>query len=878
MIYEFIDTQGTFIVKNPQQFSYLYFPLTNKEGSLLSSISPNLAGDIKKDNHRFLTPPAGIEDIKNNFLCRRDFFIKVSPGGDILRLSEPLKDTLEAGLLYHKLIKENNMLHIEILNFIPFDLDAEVMWIKIKSKSKYPIEITPTSFIPLYGRGEANLRDHRHVTSLLNRIEIAKFGITLKPTMIFDEKGHKENKTLYFALGYQDNHIPPSGQFPTLLSFCGESSGLVKPAAVCRDLKPFTKKLGSFDGKEACAAFRFRNTVLKKGEEINYILIMGICQDSNYINYVFRKLSSPKKVGNYFERTKKFWRGYLSSLKFDFKDKNFNNWLLWVNLQPTLRKLFGCSFLPHFDYGKGGRGFRDLWQDILNLISRDENDIDKLIANNFKAIRIDGSNATIITKEGDFISDRNKIARVWTDHGAWPLLSINLYLQRTGNFNVLFKNIPYFRDHQLKRAKETDINFQDKNHLLKTKDNKIYLGSVLEHLLAENLVQFFNVGEHNILNLENGDWNDGLDLAPQKGECVPFYCMYAYNLKTLAEILEKIKKKKKYIEILKELTILLGRPKKSIDYRSSKQKREILEEYLEKTKHIVSGKKVKVKLEILIDDLKKKAAWIFNYTREKEWLKDGFFNGYYDNRGKRVEGKTRGRIRMLLQSQVFPIMSGTATDSQIKKMWQSITRYLKDKNLGGYRLNTDFKTLYLDLGRAFGFSYGDKENGAFFNHMIIMLGFALYERGFTEEGFEVLSSIYKMAASPSSKIYPMIPEYFNSEGRGLYFYLTGSASWYIHTLFRETLGIKFSYGNLIIQPKLTKDNFFKDTIEVNFRFLGRDVRVIFKKLRESKIYSIEKASLNNTLLKLKDKTARIERKIIASLPPHKKCVIKVYLT
>ena len=52
MIYRFIDNQGTFRVKDPHKYN-LYFPLTNQDGSLLSSISPNLSGDIKKDNEHF---------------------------------------------------------------------------------------------------------------------------------------------------------------------------------------------------------------------------------------------------------------------------------------------------------------------------------------------------------------------------------------------------------------------------------------------------------------------------------------------------------------------------------------------------------------------------------------------------------------------------------------------------------------------------------------------------------------------------------------------------------------------------------------------------------------------------------------------------------
>ncbi|MBU2473170.1 MAG: hypothetical protein KKG91_00300, partial [Candidatus Omnitrophica bacterium] len=75
---------------------------------------------------------------------------------------------------------------------------------------------------------------------------------------------------------------------------------------------------------------------------------------------------------------------------------------------------------------------------------------------------------------------------------------------------------------------------------------------------------------------------------------------------------------------------------------------------------------------------------------------------------------------------------------------------------------------------------------AFFNHMVVMLGFALCQRGFIREGREVLASIYKMATAKSAKIYPGIPEYFDLSGKGLYLYLTGSASWYIYALLEGT--------------------------------------------------------------------------------------------
>lgn len=292
MIYKFIDDKGTFVVENPHKYD-LYLPLANRDGTLLSSISPNLGGDIKRDNDHFLTPPASIEDVKHNLLCRRDFFVRTDKG--IIRLSHSYNDILEAGFLYQKVIKKTGALHIEIINFIPHDMAVEVMHVKAVNKGNKGINITPTSFIPLYGRPESNLRDHRHVSALLNHVELDKYGIILKPTMIFDERRHRINPTHYFVLGYEDGKKPPVGQFPTLGRFCGEGD-LISPDAVEKNLKPFDKKLAEFDGKEACGAFRFRERKLKPGEQADYFLIMGMDEDRRRINSTFFKLNSPAKV------------------------------------------------------------------------------------------------------------------------------------------------------------------------------------------------------------------------------------------------------------------------------------------------------------------------------------------------------------------------------------------------------------------------------------------------------------------------------------------------------------------------------------------------------------------------------------------------------
>lgn len=196
----------------------------------------------------------------------------------------------------------------------------------------------------------------------------------------------------------------------------------------------------------------------------------------------------------------------------------------------------------------------------------------------------------------------------------------------------------------------------------------------------------------------------------------------------------------------------------------------------------ISGETKDVAIADIVNHLKGKARWIFDHIRRQEIVtvkdqeKNCWFNGYYDNQGKRVEGNVDGRVRMTLTGQVFSVMSGLASKEEVNDVVASVDHFLKDKTMGGYRLNTDFGLRhYLDLGRAFGFAYGTKENGAFFSHMNVMYAYALYKRGFVHQGYEVLHSIYRMASDPvRAKIYPGIPEYFDSEGRGMYHYM-GSA-------------------------------------------------------------------------------------------------------
>jgi len=103
---------------------------------------------------------------------------------------------------------------------------------------------------------------------------------------------------------------------------------------------------------------------------------------------------------------------------------------------------------------------------------------------------------------------------------------------------------------------------------------------------------------------------------------------------------------------------------------------------------------VAVSLHDLSADLAAKADWLYARIRRREWLQQseelGWFNGYYDEEGRRLEGDHAGGVRMTLAGQVFALMGAIATDEQARQIVRSVDRYLHDPSVGGPRLDTDF--------------------------------------------------------------------------------------------------------------------------------------------------------------------------------------------
>lgn len=886
---QFTDNNGSFSVEHPENTSYLYFPLASEKG-LKSCVTPILGGDSKLDQETFLLEPVSSENLHSN-RATRNFWLK-SDDGRITSITgasdeqesrkftpDQEKCILHAGFMWHCLERTSSApaLKLRIVSFVPWNNNVEIMHIAIQNQAEKVQNLTPYAAIPIYGRSADNLRDHRNVTSMLHRIETEANGITVCPTMSFDERGHRKNHTVYYVYGFSSLGQKPERFYPTVEEFIGEGGSYTHPRAVYESFNGVPCGT-SVAGKEAIGAFAFPEISLDPGQGIQYAILLGADTDRDEIRKIYEEYSSVEKIQAALDETIRYWAEKVN-VTFHTGNPDQDMFMKWVCFQPYLRRIYGCSFLPHHDYGRGGRGWRDLWQDCLSLLLMDPQNVGKMIENNYGGVRIDGTNATIIGNgEGNFIADRNNITRVWMDHALWPLITTQLYIEQTGDIDILNRKVPYFKDAQTERGRLRDqLWSSEQGNKQMTQADVIYKGSILEHLLIQQLSAFYEIGEHNIYRLRDADWNDALDMAPDRGESVAFTCAYAGNLRNLARMIRLLEaySGQSETELLYEIQILLGHDRALYD--SISRKSEILHKYVKSCRHTISGQRFLISYASLASDLELKAEWLTEHIRNQEWIcgqeNEGWFNSYYDNHGQAVErySKKPGDVRMMLTGQVFAIMGQVASPQQIRQIVTSADRYLYRKDIGGYRLNTDFQELKFDMGRMFGFAYGEKENGAVFSHMTVMFAYALYQRGFAREGWKALRTLADTALDfDTSHIYPGIPEYFRSDGRGMYHYLTGAASWFMLTMITQVFGVRGEAGNLLMEPKLTAEQFDETgTASVQLTFAGKEFTVTYinSEHKEYGNYITGSATCNQEYLKIDSPNyIMLSRETIIALP------------
>jgi cellobiose phosphorylase len=796
-----------------------YMPLFNLKG-LKSSISPFFAGDLKLDQHHYALEPTTEVDLyhptfSRNIVFQIDDQMYFLNGQTQKQQADEI--TYETDLLYQKVTRKNEIYEMITTSYIPTDETAELHEIILTNRSNQVQKIKVTTATPIYARSADNLRDHRHVTSLLNQIKVVENAILVDPTLSFDERGHTINHTTYSLLSTSPD-LKVAGYIPVLDDYMNGGS-LHFP----RGLNQLVQAGTTSNGYEAIGAIAYQEKMLNPNETITLYMAIGIHSNQKEAVAVLNLLNQ-KSFHEGLNNAHQFFLNYVSKLAFSFESSETSNQLSWVVLQPMLRRYFGNSYLPHHDYGHGGRGWRDLWQDLLSLIMMNDASVKDLLLNNFQGVRIDGSNATIIgDKPGEFKADRNMITRVWSDHGAWPLLTTKMYIDETGDIEFLLLKQYYFKDQFTHYTKKTRIHTG--YYIEFSEHQEPYQGTILEHLLLQNLVGYHNIGKNGYTRLEDADWNDGLDMAHDLGETIAFTHMYASNLLTLSKLISSLQEHQ--IEVFEEL-LQLFKPKANI------------QNYFDSVKDF-KGKYVFVDRDILSKELAMLAQERIEFLN-KNAFKENVYQSYIDNDGK--DPDHHGTLS--LTGQTMALLSQTPSLSQAKQVAKTTKDLLFEKEVGGYHLNSNYHQILTNMGRAYGFAYGHKENGAIFSHMVMMYAYGLYQYNLVSFGREALMTLLKRAQDKESKVPLGIPEYFTDRGIGKYLYLTGSAAWLLKLLRTEIFGIQFNQGELFLEPKLSKDDFINGVASIDTYLHERLTKISYfnPKQLDYNQYTIKQITIN----------------------------------
>lgn len=247
MGYSFLDEQGTFSLDMPENYSYQYFPTAGEQG-IKSVLTPNFGGDSKRNQNEFLLEPVSVENLHNN-RSTRNFWCRIEGVGSwsvtgASAGAEQDKFTarqdvskMTAGFMWMSVTRRLAKCQIDakVDSFVPVEHDVEIMRVTLTNCGQEEVTLTPVVAVPIYGRSADNIRDHRHVTSLLHRIRTREEGVVVRPTLSFDERGHRINEVNYFVCGVTGDGKAPEAFFPTVEDLIGEGGSFTAPRAVLAD-------------------------------------------------------------------------------------------------------------------------------------------------------------------------------------------------------------------------------------------------------------------------------------------------------------------------------------------------------------------------------------------------------------------------------------------------------------------------------------------------------------------------------------------------------------------------------------------------------------------------------------------------------------------
>ena len=383
----------------------------------------------------------------------------------------------------------------------------------------------------------------------------------------------------------------------------------------------------------------------------------------------------------------------------------------------------------------GATGFRDQLQDCLAFLISDPERVRRQIL----------ESAAHQYEEGDaqhwwhppHIGVRTRIS----DDRLWLVYLTERYLEVTGDFAVLDEMIPFLSsaplcDEEISRYEIPAIGES---------------APLREHLLRAIRVSCER-GEHGLLKIGSGDWNDGLDRVGVKGRGESVWLtMFAYRV-----IMD------------------------AIPCFAEGVRRELVD--------------ISASLAEALSPLQKDGRYPLAFTDDGEWL------GYRDT----------VKCTIALNPQTWSLLSGAVPLSEARRALEG-AKELVDEQARIVKLSSPPFDKRANYGYISAYPKGVRENGGQYTHAAVWYLKALLEIGEKEEAYRILTMLNPILRCESregterykGEPYVLAGDIYGCDpyrGRVGWTWYTGSAGWLKYTLTEDFFGIKKRGEKLYVKP------------------------------------------------------------------------------
>lgn len=279
--------------------------------------------------------------------------------------------------------------------------------------------------------------------------------------------------------------------------------------------------------------------------------------------------------------------------------------------------------------------------------------------------------------------------------------------------------------------------------------------TILQHLYAAINYVLGTLTERNLAKIGPGDWNDTLDYLGRegRGESVWVSMFLAFILKETVELCQ-----------------FIADHDAARHYQQSYQK-----------------------ISQAINDHCWDGAWYIRATND---------------RGEMIGSSTNQQGKIFLNTQSWAVISGVAQGDRASQCMDSVKNFL-DTLKGTKILHPAYTQINPNIGLATRCVPGKKENGAVFNHPVSWAILAECLLGHGDRAFHIYQQALPMNPAIDIDRYQVEPyvyaEYVTSPdhptfGQASHSWLTGSSTWMLRDGIDYILGVRPTYGGLLIDP------------------------------------------------------------------------------